>query len=467
MQISILNGIYSDNQGDFRTSYPRNLQPVAKDNGISAGYLRPAEGIIPFTDSLGVDRGAIVWEGACYRVSGNRLVRIQENGTVNDLGLIAGSGQVTMTYSFDLLAISTGSELYYLNKSDVLIQVTDPVIGTVVDVEFVDGYFMTTDGEFLVVTELSDPFTANPFKYGSSEADPDPVVALVKLRREIYALNRYTIEVFSNVGGEFFPFAIAPGGQVQRGCVGTHANTVFESGIAFLGGGRNEEVSVWLGGAAQTLKLSTRDIDKIISRYSEDELSTVVMESRNTLNHQLIYIHLPDMTLVHDYSMSQLTGEPVWFTLTSSLVGEGEYLARNMVYCYNKWLAGNTLDNKVGELTRDVSTHYGEMVGWEFSTKVLYNESRGAIIHELELVSLTGNIKLGKTPRIFTSYSTDGINWSVERPASIGTRGDRNKRIVWLQQGSLRDRRIQRFKGDSDAYITIARLEARMEPLYV
>jgi hypothetical protein len=32
------------------------------------------------------------------------------------------------------------------------------------------------------------------FKYGSSEVDPDPVKALLKVRNEVYALNRHTIE---------------------------------------------------------------------------------------------------------------------------------------------------------------------------------------------------------------------------------------------------------------------------------
>jgi hypothetical protein len=71
-------------------------------------------------------------------------------------------------------------------------------------VVWVDGYFMTTDGEFLVITELNNPFAVDPLKYGSSEADPDPVKSLLKLRNEVYALNRHTIEVFDNTGRRAF-----------------------------------------------------------------------------------------------------------------------------------------------------------------------------------------------------------------------------------------------------------------------
>ena len=70
-------------------------------------------------------------------------------------------------------------------------------------------------------------------------------------------------------------------------------------------------------------------------------------------------------------------------------------------------------------------------------------------------------------PIIWTQYSLDGETWSMELNTRIkaGTQGERLKRIVWLQQGSMRNWRIQRFRGTSDAQLSIARLEARLEPL--
>ena len=155
------------------------------------------------------------------RVLGTKLVEVSSTGAVTTLGDVGGGGLVTFDYSFDRLAIASGGNLFYWDGS-TLTQVTDPDLGAVVDMCWIDGYFMTTDGEFLIVTELSDPTQVNPLKYGSSEADPDPVVALLKLRNEVYALNRNTIEVLDNVGGEFFPFARIDGAQFQKGTVCTH-----------------------------------------------------------------------------------------------------------------------------------------------------------------------------------------------------------------------------------------------------
>src|SRR5574337_841754 len=98
MQVPILNGIYTDGVSDFRTAYPRNMIPVPKQQGVSEGYLRPADGIVELGTGPGIDRGGINWNSACYRVMGTKLVRIAEDGTTTTLGDVGGTGQVTFDY---------------------------------------------------------------------------------------------------------------------------------------------------------------------------------------------------------------------------------------------------------------------------------------------------------------------------------------------------------------------------------
>ena len=466
MQVPVLNGTYADENADFRTSYPLNLMPVPRPQGISSGYLRPAEGVVSLAVGPGVDRGAIRWQDQCYRVMGTRLVRVDGLGNVTELGTIQGSDQVTMDYSFDRLAIAAANRLYYYDGS-ALTQVTDPDLGNVLDVLWVDGYFMTTDGENLVVTELNDPAAVDPLKYGSSEADPDPVKALVKVRNEPYALNRYTIEVFDNVGGAGFPFQRIDGAQIQRGTVGTHTACLFSDVVAFVGGGRDEALAVWLGASGQTVKISTREIDQLLTEYTENVVSQGLLEARIYGGHRLLYFHLPDKTLVYDAAASEVVGEPVWFVLSSSTSGSGKYRARNFVWCHDKWLAGDTASASVGYLTKNISSHWGQHIKWEFGTSVLYNEGRGAQVHRVELVSLTGRQALSTDARIATCYSNDGETWSQDRFISIGGEGNRKKRLVWLQQGPIRNWRVQRFWGLSDSMVSPARLELQVEPLGV
>ena len=464
MQIQILNGIYSNSSADLRNSYPVNLIPVPKENGASKGYLRPADGISLFGTGPGVDRGGISWNGVCYRVMGTKLVSIASDGTTTTLGDVGGSTQATLDYSFDRLAICSNGDLFYWDGA-TLTQVTDVDLGTSIDVLWVDGYFMSTDGTSLIVTELNAPTTINPLKYGSSEVDPDPVKGLFKLRNEVYALNRNTIEVFDNIGGSLFPFQRIEGAQIQKGVLGTHCATVFVDTIAFLGSGRNEAPAIYLGANGGTTKISTREIDQILEGYTEAQLALTVMETRIAKGLSLLYLHLPDQTLVYDSAASLALQEAVWFVLTSSLTGLSQYMAKNFVWCYGKWLAGDPTSSNHGYLVDTIATHYENHVRLEFGTLITYNESRSAIFHELELVCLTGRVAFGLDPTISTSYSVDGMTWSQDKFTKVGMQGDRTKRIFWLQCGLLGNFRMQRFRWDTQAFISVLRLEARLEAL--
>jgi len=465
MQIPLLSGIFTDDGPDFRRAYPVNLVPVPVGTGISAAYLRPADGIVLQGAGPGIDRGGIEWNSSLYRVQGEFLVRISSAGVVTNLGSVGDDGKrVVFDYSFDRLAIASAGSLYYYNGT-TLVQVTDVDLGTVLDVVWVDGYFMTTDGTSLIVTELTDPTQVNPLKYGSSEVDPDPVVGLVKLRNEVYALNRHTIEVFDNVGGEYFPFQRIDGAQIQKGAVGTLASCVFAETVAFVGGGRNEAVAVYLGVNGGTTKVSTREIDDLLRGYGNGQLAEIYCEARIYRNHQQLLVHLADRTLVYDLSASQAAGEPVWFVLTSTTIGYAKYRAQGHVFCYDRWNVGDPVSGQFGYMSEDIGSHYGSKVRWEFMTQILFNEGRGALIHELELTALTGRVALGKNPAISTSFSIDGETWGQDHTIAAGAIGQRDKRLTWFRQGFMRNWRVQRFRGDSDAHVTFASLNARIEPL--
>lgn len=466
MQIPILSGIYVDGGPDIRTAYPVNMVAVPTASGISNGYLRPAEGIVHLVDGPGKDRGGIIWNGSHYRVMGTKLVKITSNNIISVLGDVGGdeSEYVIFDYSFDRLAVTSDRKLFYWNGT-TLTQVTDPDLGPVINFCWVDGYFITTDGAALVVTELTDPTQVNPLKYGSSEVDPDPVVALLRLRNEVYALNRHTIEAFDNVGGEFFPFQRIEGAQVQKGCVGVHACCVFIENIAFLGSGRNEAPAIYVAANATATKISTQEIDDILLAYTEDQLATVKLESRVDRSHQYLYVHLPDRTLVFDAIASRVLNQEVWSTLVSTSVDFAQYRARNFTWAYGQWYCGDPASNGLGHLTRELSHHWDQIVRWEFGTLISFNEGNGAIFHQIELVALTGSVALGVNPTITTSHSTDGRTWGQDWPVNVGTTGQYNKRICWFRQGHMRQRRIQRFRGDSQAHVSFLRLDARIEPL--
>lgn len=462
-QIPILSGIYSDQNSDLRTSLPRNLQPVVYDSGVSKGYLSPADGLIVFATGPGTYRGGINWKGIFYAVMGTKLVTVNADKTVSVLGDVGPGGWCTFDYSFDRLAVCSGTRFYYWNGT--LTQVTDPDLGPVVDFCWIDGYFLTTDGVNIVQTELNDPTQVDPLKYGSSEYDPDKVVRLLKYKNELVAVNRYTIEFFQDVGGSGFAFQRIPGAVIQRGALGTYACIKYEDSIAFVGSRRNESPSVFLISNGVETEVATREIQTLLQSYTEEELATIVLDARTDKDFSHLMLHLPDKTLVFDVVASQAVGENVWFELTTDVINGSQYRAKGIVWVYDMWLFGDPQSSNIGEFVEGVSSHYGQAVGWDFSTQIIYNEGNDAIVHELELVSLPGRATFGADPVIWTSYSHDGITWSQERATKCGKQGQYQKRIAWRTQGPIRNMRIQKFRGTSDAHIAILRLEMKAEPL--
>lgn len=467
MQIPILNGIFTDGAPGVRTAYPLNMIPCVTPNGVSAGYLRPADGLVEFATGPGADRGGINWNDVMYRVMGTKLVSIDSAGTVVELGTVGNDGNdASLDYSFDRLGIQSADKLFYYDTTNGLTQVVDEDLGDVIDMIWIDGYFMCTDGEFVVTTELSYPTSVLATKYNSAEVDPDPIKGLIKIRNEAHIVGRFTIEVFRNIGGSGFPFSRVSGAHIEKGAVGKRAITEFNDQMIFVGGGRNEAISVHQGVNGRSTRIATREVDEILNTYTETQLEATVVEYRNDRSSDLIYIHLPDRTLVYDPSASQALGQSVWSILTSSLTSFSKYRARNMVYVYNDWYAGDPTGAKVCKLDGSISSHYGDKVRWEFNTQILYNEGNGATVDELELIGLTGEVVLGDEPTIATNYSFDGRSFGTERFISAGLIGDRLKRLVWRRQGRMAKTRIQKFKGDSDAHISFLRLEGTITPLY-
>ena len=463
MQIPILNGIVTGEQSNFRISYPVNLVPTPKGTGISEGYLRPAEGINVFAETSGLDRGGVSWREQCYRVIGDKLCLVGSNGQISELGFIAGTEKCKFAYGFDRLAITGGQNLYYYDGTS-LIMVNDPDLLRVLDVLWFDGYFVSTDGEFLVVTELTDPTIIDPFKYGSSEINPDPINGVLRTSNELLAHNRYTIEYFDNVGGVGFPFRRIDGASINRGTIGRDAACIVDDSVFFVGSGKNEGLAVWLAQNGTSARVSLQDIDERINSVPQEKLPFIYVERRLFDGHDFVYIHLPDAeTLVFDINATQSLGQPIWHILRDT---SNKYPARSMILCYGKWICGHPTLPLLGALVRDHGEFYGETVRWEFNTPIIYNEAGSAVVHAMEMVCLTGRGGGSAESYVATEYSHDGFTYSDSQFVKAGRSGQRDKRIIWRRQGLLRGWRIQKFWGNSDCQLTIARLQLDIEGLH-
>lgn len=462
--IPLLSGLKANNQGDLRLSPPLNLEPKLIESGLSKGLLRSPPGLVQFGVGPGLDRGGIEWKGVLYRVMGSKLVSVNAAGAVSILGDVGNDSlPVSMDYSFDRLSIGSNGNLFYWNLT-TLVQVTDVDLGVVADHIWVDGYFLTTDGTSLVVTELTDPTMVDPLKYGSSEADPDPVKALVRLPGEVAALNRYTIELFRNAGTAGFPFQRILSAQVNKGVIGRSAKCRYRETFAFVGSGRGEALAVYLAGGGQASQISTPDVDAAINALSAAEQAAIECESRFEEGEERLYVHLPTTTYVFLSLATQQAEQAIWYQVGAGALGDQRYPVRHIVRVYNGWYAG-TVDGLVARLDPTLTTQFGAIAGWRFDTLFIYSKGQAGILGSLELTGMPGRTPFGSDPKAYLSFTRDGETFSQERGISMGGFGQRRERVVWRPNVRFGKYLGLRFRGANTAFASWAAIEAEIEGL--
>ena len=458
--IPLLSGIQGSRGAEFTTAYPINLEPVPVKSGLSEGQFRMTAGAIPCATGPGADRGGTLWNGVVYRVMGSSLVRVDTNLSVSVIGSVGGTGPVRFDYSFSHLGIHSGTALYLFDGTS-LSQVNDVDLGVVKDALWVDGYWMTTDGTHMVVTELSNPFEVKPLKYGSAEDDPDMIVGLVKTRGEVHAIGRHSIQPQRNVGGSGFPFATVRNATIPYGCVSATAKTEFGDTYAFVGSKRNEALSVLLGGQSDATKISTREVDDALA--AEPDKEAIVLESRQYRNERRLYVHLSTETWVFLSAATARAGEPMWHRAQSA-AGQ-PYRIRNAVEWNGRHLVGDRDTSTLAWLADDVSSHFGDPAQWEFQTGFVYNGGSGGLLKSVELVGLPGRVPAEEEATAFMSMTRDGVTWSIERAISMGRAGERTKRLEWRPRTRFANYIGLRFRGYNRAMPGFARLEADIEAL--
>lgn len=419
MQVPILRGsVVKD--GAFAESYPINLRPRPIDSGVSAGQLVNATGVVSKSTGPGADRGGIDWNGTMYRVMGSKLVRVANDGAVTEIGDVGNdTRRCGFDYSFDRLGVRSAGKLFYYDGA-ALSQVTDPDLGDVRDMLWMDGYFVTTDGNYVVVTDLLDVTKVDPLKYGSAEEDPDTVTGIDKIAEELVVAGRYTFQFFQNIGAAPFPFTVVPGTTIPVGCVSASAKAkIAGASLAFVGGGRNEPLGVYVLQNASATRISTREIDEMIAAVPSPEL--IEVEVRSLAGEQQVLVHLESVTVAISVATSDQAQRTTPFLLSSG----GAYRPRNAVYCYGKHWVGDVAGNALGVLDEGTHLQFGQEYDWQFDGGLMFNEGNGFLVNEVELFG-----QFPVTPfAVFFSITRDGVHWS--REVARRTTGRPNERVNW------------------------------------
>ena len=451
-QLSLIKGDKMGAETDYRDQLPVNMSAVLKPLFGAAGYMLQTPGLTQYGTGLGVDRGGLWNERFInhYRVSGNDLVSVADDGTVASLGTISGTGTASLPYSFNTQAIIADGKMWLYDTTLGFRQVTDPDLGAPIDGVWINGVYFMTDGEFLFHTDATDESSIDPLKFATAEFSPDPTLGIGKTQdNKAIAFGRYSMEYFVDAANVNFAYTRVETRAIKIGIVGTHAKAEMSDQWYILGGRKEESVSVHVIGVGSAVKVATREVDKIIGTYTEDQLKTAVVESREEDGYNHLIIHLDNHVLQFNETIAKSVGiDQAWSILKTDVLGDLPWRAKHGLFEPRKgvWVYGDKRGSNIGILDETVATHYGDIAEWLINTPYVDLESQS--VDELEIETIPG-FSVTDDATVFISRTENGVTYGKEWRLQYGKPNNYGTRFIAYALGYVSDWVGFRFRGAS------------------
>jgi len=465
--IQFVKGDKVGDETDYRDALPVNMYVVPKPIFEEKGYMIQNYGLTLHGDGVYPCRGGFYndRQGKQFRVQGNTVVDVAENGDVTFLGSVTGYDALTnqippvsMDYSFNTQAILADGRFFLYDPINLFRQYPDVDVGSPIDFIWIDGYYFFTDGINLYHTLASDEEQIDPLDFGVNQFMPDKPKALGKTQDDkVIVWGRYSTEYFENDATPDFAFRRIQSRAVKVGVVATHLKAELSSTWYFVGGGRNESIGVHVLGVGATQKISTREIEKILDEYSEPDLVNAHMESYTNEDISFIKIHLPNHTLLFNQNAASAFGTlAAWTILKSDVKGDTPDRSSYPVFDtrIGDWVVGDLYNGNIGIMDKLVGTQYGEIVEWLLFSPFIYAEDDS--IDELELQSIPGYTATNDA-NVFLSITYEGVFYGKEFLVDYGMINEYGKRFIARRLGYVRDYFSIKLRGASKSRMAFSR----------
>ncbi len=465
--ISFTKGDKVGSETDYRDALPVNMYLVPKEILNAKGYMIQNYGLTLFGSSSFPSRGGFFndRQGKHFRVQGNEFIEVAEDGTVTSLGFVTGydavSGSnppVTLDYSFNTQGVLANKQFFLYDDTNGFRPYPDLDVGNPIDFVWIDGFYFFTDGINLYHSLASDEEQIDPLDFGVNQFMPDFPKALDKTQdNKVIVWGRFSTEYFINDATDDFAFRRIEQRAVKVGIVSTHLKAELNSSWYFVGNGRRQAMGVHILGVGTTDKVSTREIDKILDEYDDEDLVEAHMESYTIEAVSFIKIHLPNHTLLFNENAAKAFGiQKAWTLLKSDVLGNDPDRSAYSVYDarIGEWLVGDLTNGNIGIMDNMVATQYDEIVEWLLFSPLAQFEDQS--IDEFEIETISG-FTASDDATVFISFTYDGNFYGGEKTVEYGMINEYGKRFIRHRLGYVRDIFSMRLRGASRSRMAFAR----------
>lgn len=447
MKLNLIGTAYQLDNIEIDAQTCINWYAQSSENGGGQPALIPTDGLVAVHDLGNAITGmAVLSNNTLFVTTATYAYRIT-GGTVTGVGMIASNTHTTIADNGQQAVIAVGRKLYAVDMTTwALSEVTAEGFGGCQYVDFLDGYFVfaTPDtGRFGWFGLYNTTFDA--LSYATAEGDPDNLVRLIVVGRELWALGEHSCEVYYNSGDKDLPFRRVGGAFLTVGCEAPQTVAKLGSALVFIAkteaGGRQ----VCMTQGYQAGRISTHAIEQVLQ---DADVKQATAFSYQKSGHGFYVLNLPDIdrTFVFD-ALTSLWHERAWRDETGSL---HRYRGQHHAYDGKDNLIGDWENGKVYALRRDVFTDDGQPVYRERTLPYLPSEHKHVSYQRLEL-EMSVNDAVADEPVIHMQWSDDyAKSWHDPMPQGLGLKDEPCKRVVWRRLGIGRQR-TYRFSTTANA----------------
>ena len=396
-------------------------------------YARPVQGAAPVAliGRMGLQlvegfaetqvRAIANWKNRLVIVAGGRAYLFDpSNKTTTVLGPVNDHHRTTIAPGDRWCAIAAGGKYYAtLGVADDMRTPGPGALEAVNYVTYIDGYFVLAGqmGTRRDVIQVSKPDAANNFDaldFATAESDADKITGLAADHGELWVFGSRSIEVWQNTGGTF-PFARAPGAQMERGCIDSPVIAKEDNAVFWVG----PDNVVYRSAGSSPQVISTREVEECLAKHRVTNAFTFEEAGAK------FYCVRVEGAPSHVYDMT--TG--LWHERATDL---GPWIATCGALALGKQFLGtrhgllaewSTRYRDIGEPVRAIARSAPISEDYWFRiNRVHVNFSDGA----------------GTAPQVIMAHTNDGRNWKAPRMLPLAGEGKYWQRVARHGFGAVR-----------------------------
>lgn len=484
-QLPMTSGFYVSRSRPLSAQECSNLfVHINEEGGLANEVLFGTPGAVLLATSginLQANRGSFEKQGIAYFVNGTNLYKLtqtisgtgEESFTLDALGTVPGEGRVSMAENGKQLCILVpGGDGFIFDESagTPFLQITDvdfKANGNPQHVVYIDGFFLfTTDTNKFIISALNDGLAYNALDFATAEADPDRIIAPVVLNNVLFIAGFETMEPFRNAAaqtGAGFPYVRIEGGVISTGVFSAFSLIKTSNLFAFIGGGKNDDPSIYTYNGSNLSLISTDAIDDLLAPLTQTQLDDVFAWEYAQGGDHFIGFTLPTTTIVYELK-SKKWHERRSFDIVDDVATEFRWRANSMVKAYGRILIGDNQDGRVGSIALDIFDEYGQNIISTFSTMPFSNLGDNI---KFPFIQLTCESGVGNAtdpdPLISMDRSLDGKTFTPRRERRMGKAGEFKKKQIWRRNGNARSFEVFRWTISAKVKKVFIKLEANIK----